>query len=107
LKKEKTLRRSVDADFLPFLIKPFEFHEAVNFRKNGIVFPQTHVVAGMKYSADLPNDNGTGVDFLAAIYLDAPSLGIAVSSISGAPLSLLVCHNALRLNGYFPDLQAG
>src|SRR3989339_1967381 len=60
----------------------------------------------MKYGSDLTDDDGAGVDLLTAVNLYAPPLGVAVSSIPGASLSLLVCHNALRLNGYFLDPHA-
>jgi hypothetical protein len=57
----------------------------------------------MKYGSDLTDDDGAGIDLLAAVNLHPPPLGVAVSSIPGASLPLLVCHNALRLNGYFFD----
>src|SRR3989339_405897 len=57
----------------------------------------------MKYGSDLTYDDGAGIDLLAAVNLYAPPLGVAVSSIPGASLPLLVCHNLLRLNGYFFD----
>jgi hypothetical protein len=43
---KRCLRRGVDADFLPLLIESLKFHETVNLRKNGIVFPKSYVVAG-------------------------------------------------------------
>src|SRR5690606_21219454 len=45
----------------------------------------------------LPHDNGARVNFFTAIYFDAASLRVGVSSVAGASLTFFMCHDVLRL----------
>lgn len=86
----------VYADFFPGFVQSFIFYNAVNECEKRIVFSQANVVARMNFGSYLPHDNGARVNFFTAIYFDAASLRVGVSSVAGASLTFFMCHDVLR-----------
>jgi hypothetical protein len=64
--------------------------DAIAQGKQGVVFPQTDVLAWVDLGADLTNEDCTGVYGLAAKYLDASPLTVAVATVAGTPLPFFV-----------------
>jgi len=98
---------SVNADLFSLFVKSFKLDDAIDFREYGVVFSQTDIIARMHFGSELANDDTACADGLAAEYLYAAPLRIAVSPVTRTPLSFLVCHGFYPLDGNFGDLHTG
>jgi len=101
------LRRRIDADLFAGLVQPFIFDHAVDERIQREILADAYIVAGVNFCSDLPHDNGTRVDILAAVHFDAAPLRIGVSTVAGASLTFFMCHDILRLYRNLLDFHAG
>lgn len=90
----------VNAYLFSCLVQSFKFHDAVDQGENGEIFTHADVVSRMNFCADLSHNYGAGIYFLPAENFNAPALGIAVSSVTGASLTFFMCHLVLRLPLY-------
>jgi hypothetical protein len=79
----------LDADFA---VGSVPLHQAVSQRKERVVDAHTDMLAGMEASAALANQNGAGEYALPVIALDTQPFALAVTTVAGSPLSLLMCH---------------
>ena len=71
-----------------------EFDLAVLEGEEGVIRADADVEAGHEFRAALADDDGAGRDDLPAIRLDATILRIAVASVPGGALTLLMCHTS-------------
>ena len=71
-----------------------ELHLAVDQSEQRVVFAASDTAAGVKFGADLANQNVPGTDRFAAELLDAATLRVAVTTVAATALSLFVCHGA-------------
>lgn len=79
-----------------------EFDNARDLGKQRIISANSHIQARFKLGAPLSDDNGAAIYRLSGKSLDPESLGLAVSSVSGASNSFFVCHtNPLNLHLFF------
>jgi len=69
-----------------------EFDLAVFEGEESVVRADADVEAGHEFRAALADDDGASRDDLPAIRLDATILRIAVASVPGGALTLLMCH---------------
>jgi len=69
-----------------------EFHLAIDYCKERIVFTLAYARAGVKLVADLTNQDVAGDDFLSAKFFDATMLSIRVATISARALSFFMSH---------------
>ncbi len=72
-----------------------KLHGARDLGKERIILADSHIQAGFELGAPLPNDDCSAVYQLAGEALDAQPLGLAISSVTGAPDSFFVCHTNL------------
>ena len=78
-----------DVDSSSALIElDFSVHEC----EEGIIATHSHPAARMVFCSDLPNENVSCPNCLAAELLDPSSLTIGISTISAGPLSFFMCH---------------
>src|SRR5688572_6260509 len=68
-------------------------HRAVRDRKDGVVLAKTNAAARNPLGAALADDDVAGNDLLAAEFLDAESLALAVAPVLDGSLTFLVCHD--------------
>jgi hypothetical protein len=59
-----------------------ELYLTVDFRKQGMVTSDPHVVTGVHLCASLPDDNASGGDDLTAIAFYAKPLGIGITPVA-------------------------
>jgi len=72
-----------------------KFHDSRDLGKQRIVATDAHIQPGFKLGSALPHKDCSTVYELSGKTLHSKSLGLAVSSVSGASHSLFVCHNDL------------
>jgi hypothetical protein len=101
------LRGRVNTYLFSLFIETLKLYETVDHGVNSVVLAKPYVISRMEQGAELPHDNSAGRYLFTTVPLNAPPLGIAVSSIPGASLSFFMCHCIVPLNGYFLDLHTG
>src|SRR5688572_26851402 len=69
-----------------------EFHGAGGEREQGVVLALADVEAGLERSADLADDDRSGLGGLAAVDLHAAELGVGVAAVLGRTLSFFMGH---------------
>ncbi len=69
-----------------------ELHMSIRSGKEGIVSAHTDIVAWVKFSSALPDDNRPCAYHFAAVQFDTSVLRITVSSVLGRALSFFMCH---------------
>ena len=69
------------------------FHVTVKEGKKGKVAPHTDILTWVEFGPSLPQDNVSGDDRLAIVFLYAQPPARAVTSILGSALSFLMCHS--------------
>src|SRR6202012_4456476 len=67
---------------------------AIHQREQGVVFTQTHVLAGMPFRAPLARKNVAGDHLLAAKNLDPQPLTVRVAAVTRGSACLLVSHRS-------------
>lgn len=67
----------------PIAARPGETNGAARRREQGIVVATTHIIAGMKLRAPLPDDNTAGLHELAAKSFHAQHLRVRVATVLG------------------------
>ena len=72
----------------------FELHPTGRLRKQRVVLSETHVDARFETAPPLPNENGSALDEIAIETFDTKPLSLTVSTVSGASLTLLMCHDS-------------
>src|SRR6266567_1738734 len=82
----------IHADLVPGAALVLELHDAVDERVNGVVRAQPDVAAGVPPRAALTDDDVAGHDLLAAVFLDAAVLRIAVAAVARGADAFLVSH---------------
>ena len=87
-----------DAYLLAVLGVSLEQDVAFTQGEKGMVSTQTHVGAGVDFSAPLPDDDGACRDQLAAIPFHPQPLPLAVSSVPAAASALFVGHYLASLS---------
>ena len=80
----------VNADLLLILGLLLKLHLAGDESKEGVVFTDTDIVAGMDGGASLTNDNATCGDGLAVSGLYTKTLGLAIAAVLGRTNALFV-----------------
>jgi len=60
--------------------------------EKSVILAYAAVLTWFEFRAALTDDNRPSLDSLAAISLDSTMLGIAVATVPGRALSLLMCH---------------
>ena len=78
----------------------FKLNTASRCRKQRIVLSETNVFARLEATPALPNEDGSTLNEVAIKPLDAETLGLTVSTVSGAPLTLLMCHDSTASFAY-------
>lgn len=61
-------------------------------REKRVISAASYIQAGMKLSAALADDYGSGVDLLPVAAFDAKIFWITVAAVSAASLSFFMCH---------------
>src|SRR5688572_11338388 len=69
-----------------------ELDLAVLQREDRVIAAQADIEAGMELGASLADDDGAGGDELPAVDFDSSVLCIAVATVLGGALTLLMCH---------------
>src|SRR5699024_3834414 len=72
-------------------------HVAIDAGIQGVVLAHADIFAGMEVCATLPDDDGAGIDLLAAKTLDAKPFGMGIASVATAAACLFMCHLLLPL----------
>ena len=75
----------------------FKAKDAVNLCKQGIVLANTDIVAGMEVSTALPDEDVARKNELTVRTLRSQTLGLAVTTVTGATYALLMCEK-LQIN---------
>ena len=83
-------RGSVDIDATTGSI---ETDIAVDERVQGVIAATTHISTGMKFGANLADDDAARSHYFAAKTLDAASLTVTVATVTAAALAFLMCHD--------------
>ncbi len=83
---------SVNANPPPVVADRFKFNHAVNRGEEGMVSAHADITAGMNLGAALAYQDGTGVDYLTGIFLDAQHLGFAIAAITIRAACLFMRH---------------
>jgi hypothetical protein len=86
----------IHADLLPVEPEPLVLHHAVGHGEQRIVLGAHDVLARMPFRPALANQNIAGLDELAAKFLHAQSLCIAVAPVARRAHSFFMCHNCLN-----------
>ena len=71
----------VDAHFLAITTPTFKFHNAVNFRKQSIVFTDTHVRAWMNFRSALTNQDAAASHCLTVCTFHAKTFRFTVATV--------------------------
>ena len=74
------------------LAEPLVEDGALDQREEGVVAAHADVRPGMDARAALADQDVARDDVLAGVHLDAATLALAVTTVAGAPLTLLVSH---------------
>ena len=69
-----------------------EFDQAIGQGEEGVVSPDTHVVARAYSGASLPDDDGASSHQLSIVPLDTQALALAVPSVADASSGFLMSH---------------
>src|SRR3984957_174050 len=85
------LRNDVDVGVLLCALDP-KFHDAVCFRKQGVIGTDADVHAGAIHGAALTDQNVSREHVLTAEFLDAQPLGMRIAAVASTAASFLVCH---------------
>ena len=80
-----------------FLPKTLKGNGSTNFCEDGIILPETHVIAGMYFGPFLPDKDISRKDLLTTEPFHAISLAGAVSTVSRTSACFLVCHGVYLL----------
>jgi len=80
----------VYADLLVAEMLDLEANDAVDLGKEGIVFADAHVGAGVEVRAALPNEDVARQNELAVGAFGPKTLGLAVASVTGAAGTFLM-----------------
>jgi hypothetical protein len=59
----------------------FKLHNTRNYRKNGVIAPESDILPGMKMGAALTDEDLPGLDGLTTVPLDAKSLADTVPAV--------------------------
>lgn len=62
--------------------------------KKRVIIADPHIVSRVKASSALADENGTGIDRLAVVALDAKAFAVAVAPVFTGSLSFFVCHGS-------------
>lgn len=81
-----------DADFFTVFSQPFELHDAVDLGKNREIFAESDVDSRVDLRADLPHDDVSRTDELAAVTFYAAPLTVAISTVSCTTASFFCRH---------------
>src|SRR6202035_3479459 len=85
------LPNDVDVRMLFFAFDA-KFHDAVGFRKQGVIGANADVHARAIHGAALTDQNVAREHILTAELLDAQSLGMRIAAVASAAASFFVCH---------------
>jgi len=91
LRRAKVLSRQ-DADPLSFLVEPIIEDNAVDLGEQRKVPAHAHVLTRVDAGAELPDNDISRPHGLTAENLYPSSLSLAVSSVTGTPAGLFMCH---------------
>ncbi len=69
-----------------------EFHLAVDQRKQRVILALPYAASGMPFVTDLPRQDISRDDFLAAEFLDSATLGVGIATGAAGALSLFMFH---------------
>src|SRR5579859_4201320 len=79
-------------DAAAVLAHPLELDLARNQGEEGVVSAEPNACPSGDLGPALPDDDGPGVDDLAAEDLDAQHLRFGIAAVAGGAASFLVCH---------------
>lgn len=82
----------IDTNLSLILIRPAEFHFAIDKREDGVILAQPHILAGMDVGASLAHQNIASQYRLAIELLDAEPFGLAIPAESTAAACFLMRH---------------
>jgi hypothetical protein len=71
----------------------FKAHVSSNTGKQSVVFPASHVQAGLVLGPALPNQNGAGIDELPREALHTQPLSRRVPAVYRRSAAFFMCHN--------------
>lgn len=86
---EESAGQRLNVDASAFLI---EINVALNESKNRVVVAHANIAAWMPFGADLSDENVAWEDEFATELLDATSLGVRITTVTGRTLTFFVCH---------------
>jgi hypothetical protein len=69
-----------------------ELYETIDQGEERIVATLPDAVAGLENRAQLPHENISGTDLLAAKPLHTAALGIGIPTVTAGSLTFLMCH---------------
>jgi hypothetical protein len=85
-------------EFTSFIAFNFKYHLAVSRCKQGMILSATDVIACMKTSAALTDNNVSSRYRLTAETLDAQPFRIGIAAVTCTTASFLVSHNVSPIN---------
>jgi hypothetical protein len=72
-----------------------KLYRSRNLGKQRVIAANPNIQARLELGSPLPHDDGSAIHQLSGKTLYSKPLGLAISSIPGAPYSLFVCHTDL------------